>query len=408
MRGSQRVVSAALVLSLLGAAWLSSEAAHATPPSKLRSWGQWGAGITSVGAMSGTSSPNGLTLSGSSIFGHVVDGTNNGFMLATDKVKLDTYPSSYSAAALVIGSFGSSPNSAGASASGMTWTGQPADATHPGLLTAGTQALGGNKTLTGTWEVDATSSTAWRVNNSGNWTVFDSSTNTNNGMLGVNLAPTGAPLHVQLADNTLHSFWLDGYSGASGNAPTNGITFRTARGTPSSALAVASGDQLGWFSARAHNGTSLTSSSRASMAIKATQAWTSSNNGTQWTWTVTPNNATSAATAMTLDQDSSLTVVGKVSGASLGCASTDTTGTPGSATANTCRGLSSVPGDSTTTAVTITNSLVSSTSTVLVTLVGSGGSNLRTFQVSPGSGSFVVTINAVVSSALKFMWLVVN
>ncbi|HTP29707.1 MAG TPA: hypothetical protein VMK12_29090 [Anaeromyxobacteraceae bacterium] len=376
-------MSAALVLSLLGAAWLSSDAAHATPPSKLRSWGQWGAGITSVGAMSGTSAANGLTISGSSIFGHVVDGTNNGFMLSADKAKLDTYPSSYSASSITIGTFGSTPNSNGASASGMTFTGQPADDTHPGFESAADKLKADN---------------------------LNAVVTPGSGMLGVNMTPTGAPIHSQLSDNTKHAVWLDGYSGASGNAPTNGITLRTARGTPGSYAGVSSGDQLGFFSVRAAYDTTsgFTGGSRGSISINATQTWTSSANGTQFQIKVTPNNATSTSVAATFDQDLSFTSAGKVSGVSLGCNSTDTTGTPGSATANTCRGISSVPGDSSTTAVTITNSLVTSSSTVLVTLVGSGGSNLRTFQVSPGSGSFVVTINAVVSSALKFMWLVVN
>lgn len=45
---------------------------------------------------------------------------------------------------------GSTPNSSGASLSGQQLTLQPADATNPGLITAGTQSIGGNKTFTGT------------------------------------------------------------------------------------------------------------------------------------------------------------------------------------------------------------------------------------------------------------------
>lgn len=45
---------------------------------------------------------------------------------------------------------GSTSNSSGASLSGQQLTLQPADATNPGLITAGTQSIGGNKTFTGT------------------------------------------------------------------------------------------------------------------------------------------------------------------------------------------------------------------------------------------------------------------
>ena len=45
---------------------------------------------------------------------------------------------------------GSSPSANGASLSGQALTLQPADATHPGLVTTGTQTIAGNKALTGT------------------------------------------------------------------------------------------------------------------------------------------------------------------------------------------------------------------------------------------------------------------
>ncbi len=45
---------------------------------------------------------------------------------------------------------GSSPSANGASISGVTLTLQPADGTHPGVLTSGTQTIGGNKTMSGT------------------------------------------------------------------------------------------------------------------------------------------------------------------------------------------------------------------------------------------------------------------
>ncbi len=52
-------------------------------------------------------------------------------------------------AVLSVGAVGSTPAAAGASISGSTLTLQPADSSHPGVVTAGTQTLAGDKTLTG-------------------------------------------------------------------------------------------------------------------------------------------------------------------------------------------------------------------------------------------------------------------
>lgn len=48
-----------------------------------------------------------------------------------------------------LGAVGSSPNANGASLSGQTLTLQPADATNPGVLSAGAQTIGGDKTFSG-------------------------------------------------------------------------------------------------------------------------------------------------------------------------------------------------------------------------------------------------------------------
>lgn len=48
-----------------------------------------------------------------------------------------------------IANVGSTPNAQGGSIVGTVLTLQPADGTHPGLLTSGTQSIGGNKTFTG-------------------------------------------------------------------------------------------------------------------------------------------------------------------------------------------------------------------------------------------------------------------
>ncbi len=55
--------------------------------------------------------------------------------------------------AISFASVGSTPNAAGGSASGLTLTLQPADATHPGVMTTGTQTVAGAKTFSSAVEV---------------------------------------------------------------------------------------------------------------------------------------------------------------------------------------------------------------------------------------------------------------
>jgi hypothetical protein len=51
---------------------------------------------------------------------------------------------------VTVGAVGSSPNSNGMTFAGQVLNLEPADATNPGVLTSGTQSIGGNKTFTGT------------------------------------------------------------------------------------------------------------------------------------------------------------------------------------------------------------------------------------------------------------------
>lgn len=69
-----------------------------------------------------------------------------------------------------MGAVGSTPSANGASISGKTLTLQPADATHPGVVTSGTQTLGGGKTisLTGSNSEPGTTDALTILNPSGN------------------------------------------------------------------------------------------------------------------------------------------------------------------------------------------------------------------------------------------------
>jgi len=62
---------------------------------------------------------------------------------------------------------GSSPSANGATLSGQTLTLQPADSTHPGLVTSGTQTIGGNKTFSGVTSFTQVTYTTTTVSMSG-------------------------------------------------------------------------------------------------------------------------------------------------------------------------------------------------------------------------------------------------
>lgn len=84
---------------------------------------------------------------------------------------------------------------------------------------------------------------------------------------------------------------------------------------------------------------------------------------------------------------------------------TDTSGTPGNATANTGSGRSAVAlGD---TAVTITCSQCFADSVVNATAEDIDAT-LTHFKVAPGNGSFVLTGNAAATAAFKFRWSITN
>jgi len=97
----------------------------------------------------------------------------------------------------------------------------------------------------------------------------------------------------------------------------------------------------------------------------------------------------------------------KGAGANLKLANTDTSGTPGDATANTPMGTSAIAALAST--ARITNSLVSATSNIRVQLVGAAFDATATaLIVTKGSGFFDVTSNAPATATTAFDWTVTN
>lgn len=85
---------------------------------------------------------------------------------------------------------------------------------------------------------------------------------------------------------------------------------------------------------------------------------------------------------------------------------TDSSGTPGAATINKPSGKVAIAiGQS---SVTVTNSLVTAASTVLAVLQFADATATTILSVVPGSGSFVINVNANATAATKVAFLVVN
>jgi hypothetical protein len=103
-----------------------------------------------------------------------------------------------------------------------------------------------------------------------------------------------------------------------------------------------------------------------------------------------------AANAMQIDDSSGLPQL----------PTSDTTGTPGSATHSTPTGQAAFAGGSST--VTITNPLVTTKSIVLVSLQGNDGTLLYVKSVPVLGGSFIVNGNANATATLKFGYVIFN
>lgn len=87
-------------------------------------------------------------------------------------------------------------------------------------------------------------------------------------------------------------------------------------------------------------------------------------------------------------------------------ARTDSSASPGNATANTPRGTAAFAAAAS--AVTITNNLVTANSTVICQLRASDATLTSILRTIPGAGSFTVTGNAAATAATAFDWIVIN
>lgn len=154
--------------------------------------GTGSSGVSSIGTIDSQSkSANGLVISGTTLYAQSADASFPGMMtIGTQTIAGDkTFSGNISAANLsgtntgdvTLTAVGSSPSANGASLSGQALTLQPADGTHPGLVTSGAQTLGGVKTFSSAPNFSSlTASQALVLDGSKNVTTLGySSSNTN-------------------------------------------------------------------------------------------------------------------------------------------------------------------------------------------------------------------------------------
>lgn len=230
---------------------------------------------------------------------------------------------------LALGTFGSSPNSSGASISGSTLTLQPADATNPGGLSILAQDLTGIKTfasaplITPLAAVSATTNGIVYAGTGGALTVDPNnlvwdSTNKRFGIGQGGITPL-ALLDVHQPNSTIPALQANntGTQSVSGGGVIQIIADPGA--------AITSGSRLGILQFAGATDASSTFRWSAGINSLATENWSGTAAGAQLNFYTTANTTQTRSVVLTLDQDKSATFAGTISGTQL--TSTVSTGT---------------------------------------------------------------------------------
>lgn len=116
---------------------------------------------------------------------------------------------------------------------------------------------------------------------------------------------SGVGLQIVGTDSTVARAEVDTFAAA------GFFTIRRANGTGASPTAIANADQIGAFNFHGYytSGGPAYSGVQATVTAMATQAWTSTAQGTQILLRTTPNNSTTLTTVLTIDQNQSIAMV---------------------------------------------------------------------------------------------------
>ncbi len=259
---------------------------------------------------------------------------------------------------------GAVPNAAGASASGMALTLQPADGTHPGVVTSGAQTIGGAKTFSGAISASNLSGT-----NTGDVTL---------GTFGSSPDAKGATISAQVvtlqpADDT--------HPGLVTIAAQTLAGQKTFSASPRSAFGYGSGSQDG-----GNQGLSFTG---GDAIIRGTNIIYLQATGVSGNVQVN---------SVGLDLSPATTQTTRF-------AYTDATGSPGDAVINKPSGRVRI--SSTGTSLVVTNSVCTAGSMVIATLLTDDAA-AKSVSVQPTPGSFTLTLNAACTGAVDIDFLVVK
>jgi hypothetical protein len=118
-----------------------------------------------------------------------------------------------------------------------------------------------------------------------------------NNRLGAGIATPEAVIHTRLSA-TGAGIFVENY------AATPSIIYRRANGTIPSPSAVTNDNILGSFNWRGHNGSGFTTTSAATIQVRAAENWTTTANGTKYTFQITKNGTTTLSTALEISDNS--------------------------------------------------------------------------------------------------------
>ena len=122
----------------------------------------------------------------------------------------------------------------------------------------------------------------------------------------------GAAIHIHGPDGQPAGIIIDNYSGSSGAITGgSGVLCRSARGTSAAKSAVRSDDFIAYHAARAWNGTEFGDNAGA-LAIRCSQNWSSTAQGTKIEFWTTPNDTTAITRKVIIDHNGDLSTTGDI------------------------------------------------------------------------------------------------
>jgi hypothetical protein len=269
-----------------------------------------------------------------------------------------------------VGAFGSTPNANAMSISGVTLTGQPADATHPGFVTTAAQTMAGVKTFSSNPVASGLTGSAAATGGVG--TTFNNTTTQTTGKI------------TSFQTGGAEQAFID-FAGCMAGSQTNGLPW-----------------SLGGFGGLAALWLQINHASRSGVNYNMfSDASSTVINGPSVGISFRIANSVIAG----FNSVGLLDMTG--GGQTLKLSTTDLSGTPGAGTANTATGFAALVATSGA-AFKITNSLVTATSRFFVCYATTPDSTAGALGAAYTSGGFNISSAGTAAGNTKIQWWVVN